>query len=85
MLQYSLHAKRQLFERNLSEIDVEQVVNKPDEVLEIEGTKRQIAQKILKRDGRNFLYRVVYEERNIIITAYRTTKVDKYLRKGEQG
>lgn len=82
---YHPHAERQLIERNISLEEVGAVLLKPDQVIDTDIAGRKIAQKIIERGGVKFLYRVVHVEEkgdNLIITAYRTTKIDKYTRGG---
>ncbi|OGC25355.1 hypothetical protein A2291_03015 [candidate division WOR-1 bacterium RIFOXYB2_FULL_42_35] len=83
MLVYHPHAEKQLTERGIAKAEVERVINKPHQVLTTGIPGRQVAQKILSKGGKRFLYRVVYAIENttkIVITAYRTSKIKKYLR-----
>ncbi|MBI5700890.1 DUF4258 domain-containing protein [Candidatus Saganbacteria bacterium] len=81
MIKLSLHADRQLNERDLSLKDIESVINKPDQLVSAKTKGRKIAQKIIFRSKIKFLYRVVYVKEGhdfLVITAYRTTKIEKY-------
>ena len=83
MLEYHPHAERQLEERRISKAEAEKVLNKPREILDTDIPTRKIAQKIIIKAGKKFLYRVIYMIKNgnkLIITIYRTTKIKKYLR-----
>ena len=87
MLIYHLHAEKQMGERNISKAEVERVMADPDEILSADVPARKIAQKIVSRSAKKFLYRVIYREEKgnkLIITVYRTTKIRKYLRGGKK-
>ena len=72
------HALDRLKERGISEELVIEVIRNPDNVdSEIEG--RKIAQKLIK--GK--LLRIIYDDEEgsiVVISAYSTSKVQKYLR-----
>lgn len=73
------HALDRLKERGISKELVIEIIRTPDNV-DIESERRKIAQKLIK--GK--LLRVVYddeEESIVVISAYGTSKVHKYLRK----
>ncbi len=72
------HAIDRLKERGISSEQVKEIVLNPDYTDRLDG--RKIAQKLI--NGK--LIRVIYDEEKdviIIISAYRTSKVGKYLRK----
>jgi len=76
-----------LEERGITKTEVEKVVANPGEVLDAEPSNRKIAQTIISKAGKKFLYRVVYDSKNgekKVITAYRTTKIKKCLREGKK-
>jgi hypothetical protein len=73
------HALDRLKERGISEKLVIEVIRDPDEI-DPENDRRKIAQKLIS--GR--LLRVIYDEEEesiVVISAYSTSKVSKYLRK----
>jgi len=85
IIKLSKHAERQIIERNLNLKEVKETVINPDQVIDSKKG-RKIAQKIYKKEGKEFLLRVIYvkEGDNMkIITVYRTSKIDKYWRKTE--
>jgi len=70
-----------MLERNITQREVERVLNNPDLVIESTVKGRQIAQKILIKSKRKFLYRVIFagkDKTKLVITVYRTTKINKY-------
>lgn len=81
-INFSKHAEGQLKERNLDKSFVSEALAKPDQV--IEGKKgRKIAHKITSLKNKEYLLRIVYtEQRDFVevITAYLTTRIDKYWR-----
>ncbi len=73
------HALDRLKERGINEELVIKVIENPDNI-DPESQRRRIAQKLI--NGK--LLRVVYDDEDesiVVISAYRTSKVDKYLRK----
>ena len=79
---FSKHAEEQLGKRLLGRSIVENVVLKPDQVIQDENDEDiAIYQSLVKEDDTMFLYRVfvnVKVQPNVIVTLYRTTKIDKY-------
>jgi len=79
---FSKHAEEQLGRRLLGRSTVESVVLKPDQVIQDENDEDiAIYQSLVKEDDTMFLYRVfvnVKVQPNVIVTLYRTTKIDKY-------
>jgi len=81
LVTFSGHAREQMRERDLSEEDVAQTVQSPDQVIAL--GKRQIAQRRVRHGGKECLLRVVCEQaedRVTVITVYRTSRVSKYWR-----
>jgi hypothetical protein len=79
---YSEHAKQQLNERNISCQLIEKTLLEPQQTLKGKND-RKIAHRIFQIKGQNFLLRVIYEDfgnQLEIVTAYLTTKIDKYWR-----
>jgi len=79
---FSKHASEQLIRRSLNRNIVEAVVLNPQQILEDENdTDITIYQSIIKEEGKLFLYRVFVNTQllpNVIVTLYRTTKIEKY-------
>ncbi len=79
---YSEHAKNQLVERKISVQLIEKTLIEPQQILEGKSN-RKVAHRVFKIDNQNFLLRVIFEDygaRLEVITAYLTTKIDKYWR-----
>jgi len=79
---FSKHAEEQLFRRSLDRNIIESVMLNPEQILEDENdTDIKIYQSIEREEGKMFLYRVFVNTQslpNVIVTLYRTTKIDKY-------
>ena len=79
-IQFSLYARDQIEERDLSLEQVMDAVTNPDQV--VESGARRVAQKRMPEPG-GYLLRVIYEEeaeRVTAVTAYKTSKIAKYWR-----
>jgi len=79
---FSKHAEEQLVRRSLNRNIVESVVLNPEQIIEDENdTNITIYQSIIKEYDKLFLYRVFVNTQllpNVIVTLYRTTKIEKY-------
>jgi len=79
---FSKHAEEQLVRRSLNRNIVESVVLNPEQIIDDENNVDiTIYQSIIKEDGKLFLYRVFINTQllpNLIVTLYRTTKIEKY-------
>jgi len=79
-IQYTKHAEATLQEREIAKETVEELIRDPQQVIKGKGNK-QIVQGIMNRANQEFLLRVVYIEAAgtmKVITAYWTSKIDKY-------
>ena len=79
-IHYTKHAEATLEEREISNETVEELIKNPQQVIKGKAEK-QIAQGIMKRANQELLLRVVYVEiegTTKVITAYWTSKIDKY-------
>jgi hypothetical protein len=77
---FSKHAKERIHDRGLSQKIVSKTINTPDRILQKSECK-QVFQKIVKENESTYLYRVfvnICKQPPLIITAYKTSKVDKY-------
>jgi hypothetical protein len=78
--QFSKHATQQIEARGIDRAIVSMVINTYDKIVK-DTTGLTIYQKLIKEQGKDYLYRVfVNKERNpfLIVTAYKTTKITKY-------
>ena len=79
-IHYTKHAEAILEEREISNETVEELIENPQQVIKGKAEK-QIVQGIMQRANQEFLLRVVYVEVEgtiKVITAYWTSKIDKY-------
>jgi len=78
-------ARKKLERRGLSEAWIKETVNRPDQTVGGYGG-RKVAQKKYVLEDKEYLLRVVYEEREdlaVVITAYLTSQVVRYWTEGE--
>lgn len=79
-IKYMPHAESQLAERSIDKQIIEDIIKNPQQLLG--STKgRKIAQSIILEGSIKFLIRIVYiveSHEIIVLTAYRTTKIQKY-------
>ena len=78
-------ARKKLARRGITEEWVRETINYPAQIVDGYGG-RKVAQKKYMIEGKEYLLRVVYEEKegsNEILTAYLTSRVERYW-KGEK-
>ena len=79
---FSNHAEEQMQRRNINRKDVEDVLLYPDQTLaDTENIEITIYQSLLKENSQMFLLRVfvnTIKQPNVIVTLYKTTKIQKY-------
>jgi len=76
----SSHAVYRLNARNITRDQVELVIDNPDQIVK-EDSCKHIFQKKIMTGQTLFLYRVIMnvcKNPNLVITAYRTIKIEKY-------
>ena len=75
------HAKEQIAARGIDEKLVWQIIEKPQQKIE-EDSEKQVYQSVVSdSEGTDFLIRVfvnVVKNPNLIITVYKTSKIQKY-------
>lgn len=81
MLPLTEHARFEMKRRGISEQEVEAVLEKPGQKIKLVGG-REIWQNKIHTEGREYVLRVVLEVKPepLVVTVYRTSKVDKYWR-----
>ena len=82
-ISFSLHARRQIREREIPEELINKVLPHPAQIIDSYGN-RKIAQDMVRHKGEKFLLRIVFEEIDKelkVVTVYLTTRVEKYWRK----
>jgi len=81
-IEFTKYSELQTQERNIEKQDVIDTLQSPEQIL-LGKRGREIAQNKLKREGEEGLLRVIFEEKadtKIVITAYWTSKIEKYWR-----
>jgi hypothetical protein len=75
------HASIEIQRRKIRLEDVKQVLNHPQQVIPVRQA-RKIHQSIIEMDGKSYLLRLIVDEgdTNILVTVYRTSKIQKYWR-----
>lgn len=79
-LEFSIHSLRQMEARSISREIILSVINFADQKV-IQDSMTTIYSKLIIESGNTYLYRVfvnVLKEPNLIITAYKTSKIEKY-------
>lgn len=77
---FSIHARERMRSRGITATMVENAINHPDRIIDETECKR-IYHKILVENQSNLLLRVFVnrcKEPTLVITAYKTSKIDKY-------
>ena len=80
----SQHATEEMTRRDIPAQTVESILNSPQQVVPDATGKRIYQSKVKFEAGKTYLVRVVTNEEGdvpVVITVYRTSKVDKYWRK----
>ena len=70
-------AQRKAEKRGIKIVWIEDAVNSPTQIVKGYGG-RKVAHKMVSIDDKEYLLRVVYEEAFTVVTAYITSKVDRY-------
>jgi hypothetical protein len=76
---FSKHSEEQMFRRGISQEQALSVLLHPEEVLIDAGV--DIFQSVIEENGQKFLLRVFVntnQSPNVVITLYKTTKINKY-------
>jgi hypothetical protein len=76
---YSNHAIEQMYARNINQATVETIIENPLQIiLEVD---KKIFHGIIEEDNTKYLIRIFVnrlKQPNLIITVYKTSKIDKY-------
>jgi hypothetical protein len=78
--EYSLHALERMKARGISAEDVKEVLENFD-IKESQDFTITVFSKIMEKNNKLYLYRVFVNEAkkpSVVITVYRTTKIEKY-------
>ena len=77
--EFSKHALEQLKQRHISVAIANKALKHPDQILDSEGKK--VYQSVIQEEGKNYLIRIFvnrHKDPNLVITVYKTSKIDKY-------
>jgi hypothetical protein len=77
---FSVHAKERMRARGITESDISDAIKRPDSAV-YEHRCKEIIHKIIFENDEKKLLRIFVntcKEPNLIITAYKTSKIDKY-------
>ncbi len=77
----SKHAQEELARRGIPLAVVAEVIAKPEQIVHERNALRAHQSRIIWHDGRVFLVRILVDDSidaMVIVTIYRTSKVDKY-------
>lgn len=80
----SRHAQEQMAARGISEQSVDAVMQSPGQVTREQNGKK-CYQSLYTKDGATFLLRLIVDDNitpAVVVTAYSTSRVDKYWNKG---
>ena len=78
-IEFSKHALGQMQQRQISVAIVTEILKNPDQVLDQNDNK--VYQSIISLEDERYLIRIFVNENkdpNLVITAYKTSKIDKY-------
>ncbi len=79
----SAHALEEANRREISLDVLESVLKSPDQIVDEYGEKKAYQSKITFGSGKIYLVRVIlkeYADHTVVVTVYRTSKIDKYWR-----
>lgn len=80
---YSRHAEEEMARRDIPRALADEVLRRPQQVVAVRDTRKAYQSKVDFGGGRCFLLRLIVDVAitpAIVITAYRTSKIDKYWR-----
>lgn len=79
----SRHALDESNRRGIARHILESVLNNPGQIVDSYGEKKAYQSKIVFGSGKIYLVRVIvkeYADHAVVVTAYRTSKIEKYWR-----
>jgi len=81
--EFSKHALDQMIRRSIMRKQVEMIIEYPDSI-SIQDSNTKVYSKLISENSKSYIYRVfinVLKKPPLIITVYKTSKVDKYANK----
>lgn len=82
IFRFTRHAEEELVHRRIPRHIVQNVLDAPEQIVPEREGKRAY-QSVVNMGGKNFLIRVIVDDRTdpgVVITVYRTSRIDKYRR-----
>ena len=79
---FTRHAEEELIRRGIPRHIVQNVLDNPEQIVSEREGKRAY-QSVVVLEGRSFLVRAIVDDRadpGVVITVYRTSRIDKYRR-----
>ncbi len=80
---YSRHATEELVRRGIPRAMADEVLRRPQQIVPERDSRAAYQSKVDFSDGRTFLLRLIVDEATdpvMVVTAYRTSKIEKYWR-----
>jgi hypothetical protein len=84
-LRVSRHAKEELVRRQIPDLWLKSVLENPEQRIRQSGGQEILQSRVVSADGKMYLMRAVVaadKDPPVVITVYRTSKIDKYWRPG---
>ena len=81
---YSRHAEEEMARRGIPRALAEEVLRRPQQVVPERGARRAYQSEVSFGAGRRFLLRLIVDDATdpaVVVTAYRTSRIEKYWRK----
>lgn len=80
---YSRHAEEEMLRRGIPRALADGVLLRPQQIVLERGSRKAYQSKVVFVDGRRFLLRLIVDDASdpaVVITMYRTSKIEKYWR-----
>lgn len=81
----SRHAKEELLRRQIPDLWLKSVLENPEQRIRQPGGQEMLQSRLVSANGKMYLMRAVVaadKDPPVVITVYRTSKIDKYWRPG---
>jgi len=81
---YSRHAEEEMVRRGIPRTLADGVLRRPQQIVSERGTRKAYQSKVDFADSRRFLLRLIVDDAidpAVVVTAYRTSRIEKYWRK----
>ncbi len=81
---YSRHAEEEMVRRGIPRALADGVLRRPQQIVPERGSRKAYQSKVTFDDGQCFLLRLIIDDAidpAVVVTAYRTSRIEKYWRK----